>query len=143
MLMPSYVTVNLNGADGKSLQIQNICLKCLQDKDNCKRPHSWIFSVSEIRGVSLYKADQRCLFLYVHHNSDDFQMFFPSQELRTCFYNLIMEMTADEEGITDLDSIGDSGPIQVLSNQSNRFLKQLFRKPIYSSNTKWMNRTVE
>lgn len=113
VLMPSYVTVNLNGADGKSLQIQNICLQCLRDKDDCKRPHSWILSVSEIRGVSLYKADQRCLFLYVHHNCDDFQMFFPSEELRTRFYNLILEMTADEEGITDLDSISDSGPIQV------------------------------
>ncbi|CAG2179826.1 unnamed protein product, partial [Oppiella nova] len=123
ILMPSYVTVNLNGADGKSLQINNICINCMKDKDNCKRPHSWLFNVSEIRGVSLYKADQRCLFLYVHLNCDDFQMFFPSEQLRKSFYDLIIEMTADEEGVTDLDSIADTGPIQFeyeLNEQNRR-----------------------
>ena len=51
IFMPSYVTVNLNAADGKSLQIENICLQCIRDKENCKRLHSWLFSVSTIRGV--------------------------------------------------------------------------------------------
>jgi hypothetical protein len=41
-------------------------------------------------------------------------MFFPSEELRKRFYDLVIEMTADEEGICDLDSIMDTGPIQVL-----------------------------
>jgi mitogen-activated protein kinase kinase kinase 5 len=50
IFMPSYVTVNMNGQDGKSLQINNICLRCLRDKA-CKRPHSWLFSASTIRGV--------------------------------------------------------------------------------------------
>jgi mitogen-activated protein kinase kinase kinase 5 len=62
---------------------------------------------------SLYKSDERCLFLYVHLNSDDFQMFFPSEQLRKRFYELVLEMTADEDGVTDLDSIVDTGPIQV------------------------------
>jgi len=51
IFMPSYVTVNLNGQDGKSLQINNICLQCLKDKEACKRPHEWLFSASTIRGV--------------------------------------------------------------------------------------------
>jgi hypothetical protein len=40
-------------------------------------------------------------------------MFFPSEELRKRFYDLVIEMTADEEGICDLDSITDTGPINV------------------------------
>lgn len=59
---------------------------------------------------SLFKADERCLFLYVHHNNDDFQMFFPSEILRKRFYELIMEMTANP----DLDTaIDDSEAVEV------------------------------
>jgi mitogen-activated protein kinase kinase kinase 5 len=56
IFMPSYVTVNMNGQDGKSLQINNICLRCLRDKETCKRPHSWLFSASTIRGVRYTKT---------------------------------------------------------------------------------------
>lgn len=50
-LMPSYVTVNLNDQDGKSLQINNVCKECLKDANACKRPHKWLFQASNIRGV--------------------------------------------------------------------------------------------
>ena len=50
-LIPSNVTVNLDGTDGKSLQINNVCLQCLKDKNICKRPHSWLILASTIRGV--------------------------------------------------------------------------------------------
>ncbi|XP_069698242.1 mitogen-activated protein kinase kinase kinase 15 isoform X5 [Periplaneta americana] len=102
IFMPSYVNVNL-GAEEKSVQIWNLCMDSM--KGNCRQVHDWLFTASMIRSVSLYKRDERCLFLYVHQNSDDFQMFLPSVQYRQRFYNLILEMTADQEGmVTDLDS---------------------------------------
>ncbi|XP_076678297.1 apoptotic signal-regulating kinase 1 isoform X3 [Andrena cerasifolii] len=102
IFMPSYVNVNL-GAEEKSVQIWNLCLDNM--KSNCKQVHDWLFTANMIRSVSLYKRDERCLFLYVHQNSDDFQMYFPSVQCRQRFYDLILEMTRDEEGmVTDLDA---------------------------------------
>lgn len=100
--MPSYVIVNL-GAEEKSIQITNLCLESM--KKNCKQVHDWLFNASMIRSVSLYKKDERCLFLYVHENSDDFQIFLPSIKYRQRFYDLVLEMTRDQEGmVTDLDA---------------------------------------
>ncbi|CAL1686023.1 unnamed protein product [Lasius platythorax] len=102
ILMPSYVNVNL-GAEEKSIQIWNYCLDNM--RNNCKQVHDWLFTANMIRSVSLYKRDERCLFLYVHQNSDDFQMYLPSVQCRQRFYDLILEMTRDQEGmVTDLDA---------------------------------------
>ncbi|XP_043275456.1 mitogen-activated protein kinase kinase kinase 15 isoform X4 [Venturia canescens] len=102
ILMPSYANVNL-GAEEKSIQIWNLCLDSM--KNNCKQVHDWLFAANMIRSVSLYKRDERCLFLYVHENSDDFQMYFPSAQYRQRFYDLVLEMTADQEGmVADLDA---------------------------------------
>ncbi|XP_052000607.1 mitogen-activated protein kinase kinase kinase 5-like [Xyrauchen texanus] len=40
--------------------------------------HEWTFPASTIRGVSISKFDERSCFLYVLYNSDDFQLYFPS-----------------------------------------------------------------
>ncbi|XP_011303052.1 mitogen-activated protein kinase kinase kinase 5 isoform X2 [Fopius arisanus] len=123
ILMPSYVNVNL-GAEEKSIQIWNLCLDSM--KNNCKQVHDWLFTANMIRSVSLYKRDERCLFLYVHQNSDDFQMFFPSDHCRQRFYDLVLEMTADEEGmVTDLDAYMTDDQIKYeyeLDDQSKRII---------------------
>lgn len=104
IFMPSYITVNL-GAEEKSLQISNTCLNCLRGKDICHQVHDWLFTASQIRSVSLYKRDERSLFLYVHHNGDDFQCYLPSSKCRDRLHKLILEMTVDQEGmVTDLDT---------------------------------------
>lgn len=98
--MPSHVMVNM-GADEKSLQILNTC--CLShSKGNCKKVHDFLFTANQIKSVSLYKRDERCAYLYVHHNSDDFQIYFPSAQCRQRFYKLVLDMTADQEVFVDL-----------------------------------------
>jgi len=102
ILMPSYVNVHL-GAEEKALEIWNVCLDSLNGK--CRQVHHWLFTAEMIKSVSLYKRDERCLFLYVHQNSDDFQMIFPSVQCRQMFYDLVLQLTADlGEAFTDLDT---------------------------------------
>lgn len=98
--MPSYVNINMD-ADEKSIQIINICLA--HSKNACKKVHDFVFNASQIKSVSLYKRDDRCAYLYVHHNSDDFQIYFPSTECRQKFYELILEMASDQEVFVNLD----------------------------------------
>lgn len=121
--LPSFVTIN-HGEDEKSVSITNLCIE--EMKNVCKQQHEWNFSASMIRSVSLYKRDERSVFLYVHQNSDDFQMFFPSETLRNRFYELVLEMTADQEGmVTDLDADLPSGPMQYeyeLDDQGRRIV---------------------
>lgn len=76
---------------------------------------------------SLYKRDERCLFLYVHQNSDDFQIFFPSEAMRKRFYDLLLEMTADQDGIitTEINSDINTDLIKVSSICSFQAVKTM------------------
>lgn len=40
--------------------------------------HRWHFTAANIKAVSASKRDDRSMFLYVHENSDDFNLVFPS-----------------------------------------------------------------
>uniref|UniRef100_A0A182KAK0 mitogen-activated protein kinase kinase kinase n=1 Tax=Anopheles christyi TaxID=43041 RepID=A0A182KAK0_9DIPT len=100
--MPSYVSIHMD-AEQKSIDINNICQQ--HAKGNCLKLHDFNFLASQIKSVSLYKRDERCAYLYVHQNSDDFQMFFPSVQCRQTFYDLILQMTAEQgSGFIDLSS---------------------------------------
>ncbi|XP_063360346.1 mitogen-activated protein kinase kinase kinase 15 [Cydia amplana] len=99
--MPSYLNVNM-GAEQKSVEILNLCLSSIRGQ--CRQVHRWLFTSDMIRSYSLYKRDERCLFLYVSENSDDFQIFLPSEPCRQRLHDLLGDLTADHEKVTDLDT---------------------------------------
>ncbi|XP_053612437.1 mitogen-activated protein kinase kinase kinase 15 isoform X2 [Plodia interpunctella] len=99
--MPSYVNVNM-GAEQKSVEIFNLCMEDMRGE--CRQVHRWLFTSDMIRSYSLYKRDERCLFLYVSENSDDFQIFLPSEVYRQHLHDLLGELTADHEKVADLDT---------------------------------------
>lgn len=108
--LPSYVNVNID-VDEKSIQIVNLCLS--HAKSECKKVHDFLFIASQIKSVSLYKRDERCAYLYVQQNSDDFQIYFPSVQCRQRFYDLILAMTADQgAGFVDLSAESEHNEIK-------------------------------
>ncbi|XP_056682057.1 mitogen-activated protein kinase kinase kinase 15 [Monodelphis domestica] len=49
---------------------------------------------------SISKFDERCCFLYVHDNSDDFQIYFSTEDQCSRFCSLVKEIIADVAGCT-------------------------------------------
>ncbi|XP_053289085.1 mitogen-activated protein kinase kinase kinase 5 isoform X1 [Pleuronectes platessa] len=71
VLQPAIVCVSEDD-ESRTVQLKHVtALK--------KGLHQWTFPASAIRGVSASKIDERSCFLYVHYNSDDFQLCFPSE----------------------------------------------------------------
>lgn len=92
--MPTNITMNLD-AEEKSITISQMCINHMRSLDGCRKPHLWHIKATGIRGLSLYKRDERCVFLYVHDNSDDFQIFFPSESIRARFRSLVLSITGN------------------------------------------------
>uniref|UniRef100_H2QYD6 mitogen-activated protein kinase kinase kinase n=1 Tax=Pan troglodytes TaxID=9598 RepID=H2QYD6_PANTR len=92
---PSYVSIN-NEAEERTVSL-------------------WHVSPTEMvrrKNHNLSKFDERCCFLYVHDNSDDFQIYFSTEEQCSRFFSLVKEMitntagsTVELEGETDGDTL--------------------------------------
>uniref|UniRef100_A0A8B9RHV6 mitogen-activated protein kinase kinase kinase n=1 Tax=Astyanax mexicanus TaxID=7994 RepID=A0A8B9RHV6_ASTMX len=70
---PSYVSIN-SEAEEKNVSIWHV------SPSETKGIHEWNFTASSIKGISISKFDERCCFLYVHDNSDDFQIYFSTED---------------------------------------------------------------
>uniref|UniRef100_A0A8C8Y2V4 mitogen-activated protein kinase kinase kinase n=1 Tax=Panthera leo TaxID=9689 RepID=A0A8C8Y2V4_PANLE len=70
---PSYVSIN-SDAEEKTVFLWHV------SPTEMKQIHEWNFTASSIRGISISKFDERCCFLYVHDNSDDFQIYFSTED---------------------------------------------------------------
>ncbi|XP_067401097.1 mitogen-activated protein kinase kinase kinase 15 isoform X1 [Emydura macquarii macquarii] len=90
---PAYVSIN-NEADERTVSLWHV------SPTEMKQIHEWNFTASSIRGISISKFDERCCFLYVHDNSDDFQIYFSTEGQCSRFCGLVKEILTDAVGST-------------------------------------------
>uniref|UniRef100_A0A670IJC4 mitogen-activated protein kinase kinase kinase n=1 Tax=Podarcis muralis TaxID=64176 RepID=A0A670IJC4_PODMU len=96
---PAYVSIN-NEAEERTVSLWHV-------SPTEKQIHEWNFTASSIRGISISKFDERCCFLYVHDNSDDFQIYFSTEGQCSRFCSLVKEILTDVVGST-LELEGES-----------------------------------
>uniref|UniRef100_A0A8C4LWN4 mitogen-activated protein kinase kinase kinase n=1 Tax=Equus asinus asinus TaxID=83772 RepID=A0A8C4LWN4_EQUAS len=88
---PSYLSIN-NEVEEKTISIWHVL------PDDKKGIHEWNFSASSVRGVSISKFEERCCFLYVLHNSDDFQIYFCTELHCKNLFILIKKSLIERQG---------------------------------------------
>ncbi|XP_078619877.1 mitogen-activated protein kinase kinase kinase 15-like isoform X4 [Branchiostoma floridae x Branchiostoma japonicum] len=98
LFMPSFVTVNTDSSE-KSVHLWHVA-----PPPDSKELHDWKFSAASIKSISLYKRDDRCVFMYIQENLDDFQLFFPADHLRQRFYHLVTSMTEESPEKEEADN---------------------------------------
>ncbi|XP_066104226.1 mitogen-activated protein kinase kinase kinase 5 isoform X1 [Saccopteryx bilineata] len=99
---PSYLSIN-NEVEEKTISIWHVL------PDDEKGIHEWNFSASSVRGVSISKFEERCCFLYVLHNSDDFQIYFCTELHCKKFFEMVNTITEEKgKGVEEGDCEGDS-----------------------------------
>ncbi|MEE6475785.1 hypothetical protein FKM82_010858 [Ascaphus truei] len=115
---PSYLSMN-SEAEVKTISIWHVLpddkeKEAMHGLDNSLTDyegiHEWDFNASTIRGVSISKFEERCCFLYVLHNSDDFQIYFCTELHCKKFFDMVNSITEEigkniEEGECDGDSL--------------------------------------
>ncbi|XP_075996543.1 mitogen-activated protein kinase kinase kinase 15 isoform X5 [Genypterus blacodes] len=104
---PSYVSIN-NEAEEKNVSIWHV------SPAETKGIHDWNFPAMSIKGISISKFDERCCFLYVHDNSDDFQIYFSTEDQCARFCSMVKEMISDGTGnAVELEGEGDGDTLEV------------------------------
>uniref|UniRef100_A0A672Q9L1 mitogen-activated protein kinase kinase kinase n=1 Tax=Sinocyclocheilus grahami TaxID=75366 RepID=A0A672Q9L1_SINGR len=80
---------------------------------NLKGIHEWNFTASSIKGISISKFDERCCFLYVHDNSDDFQIYFSTEDQCGRFCSMVKELITDGSGnAVELEGEGEGDTLE-------------------------------
>ncbi|KAL1766086.1 mitogen-activated protein kinase kinase kinase 15, partial [Sigmodon hispidus] len=103
---PSYVSIN-NEAEERTVSLWHV------SPTEMKQIHEWNFTPSSIKGISLSKFDERCCFLYVHDNSDDFQIYFSTEDQCNRFCSLVKEMLNNGVGsIVELEGEADGDTLE-------------------------------
>ncbi|VDN02245.1 unnamed protein product [Thelazia callipaeda] len=91
---PSFLTLNVSEG--------SIILSHVLESSQQKKPppgiHRWHFTATNIKAVSASKRDDRSMFLYVHENSDDFNLVFPSAAHCNKVMGSLIEMINELDG---------------------------------------------
>uniref|UniRef100_A0A3B3T6Y8 mitogen-activated protein kinase kinase kinase n=1 Tax=Paramormyrops kingsleyae TaxID=1676925 RepID=A0A3B3T6Y8_9TELE len=97
---PSYVSIN-SEAEEKNVSIWHV------SPAETVRDHEWAF----IYHIS--KFDERCCFLYVHDNSDDFQIYFSTEDQCGRFCSMVKELISDGSGnAVELEGEGEGDTLE-------------------------------
>ncbi|MEE6468689.1 hypothetical protein FKM82_008352 [Ascaphus truei] len=103
---PAYVSINKE-ADEMTVSLWHV------SPVELKGIHEWNFTASSVRGISISKFDERCCFLYVHDNSDDFQIYFSTEDQCSRFCTLVKEIITDVVGSTvELEGEADGDTLE-------------------------------
>ncbi|KAG7487358.1 hypothetical protein MATL_G00022380 [Megalops atlanticus] len=103
---PSYVSIN-SEAEEKNVSIWHV------SPADTKGIHEWNFTAASIKGISISKFDERCCFLYVHDNSDDFQIYFSTEDQCGRFCSMVKEVISDGSGnAVELEGEGDGDTLE-------------------------------
>ncbi|XP_036376653.1 LOW QUALITY PROTEIN: mitogen-activated protein kinase kinase kinase 15 [Megalops cyprinoides] len=103
---PSYVSIN-SEAEEKNVSIWHV------SPAETKGIHEWNFTAASIKGISISKFDERCCFLYVHDNSDDFQIYFSTEDQCGRFCSMVKEVISDGSGnAVELEGEGDGDTLE-------------------------------
>ncbi|XP_069493211.1 mitogen-activated protein kinase kinase kinase 15 isoform X2 [Ambystoma mexicanum] len=103
---PAYVSINKEADEG-TVSLWHV------SPVEVKGIHDWNFTASSIRGISISKFDERCCFLYVHDNSDDFQIYFSTEDQCSRFCCLVKEIITDAVGSTvELEGEADGDTLE-------------------------------
>ncbi|XP_043943051.1 mitogen-activated protein kinase kinase kinase 5 [Protopterus annectens] len=100
--LPSYLSIN-NEAEEKTVCIWHV------SPEDMKGIHEWNFTATSIRSVSISKYDERCCFLYVLHNTDDFQIYFCTELHCRRFYEMVNTIIEEVGKSTDDNEFDGEG----------------------------------
>ncbi|KAI5939328.1 Mitogen-activated protein kinase kinase kinase 15 [Manis javanica] len=90
---PAYVAIN-NEAEERMFSLWHAY------PTEMKQIREWNFTVSSIKKISISKFDERCCFLCVHDNYDNFEIYFSTEEQCNRFCSLVKEMITNAVGST-------------------------------------------
>ncbi|XP_034029981.1 mitogen-activated protein kinase kinase kinase 5 [Thalassophryne amazonica] len=95
--------------------------------------HQWTFPASAIRGVSASKIDERICFLYVHYNSDDFQLCFPSDLHCKGFCELVNSLLQQSEDPVQDPGHGTGGVLEYIYETNEKGDKVVLGRGTYGT----------
>uniref|UniRef100_A0A8C9VEU9 mitogen-activated protein kinase kinase kinase n=1 Tax=Scleropages formosus TaxID=113540 RepID=A0A8C9VEU9_SCLFO len=102
---PSYLTIN-NDVEERTVSIWHVAP---EDK---KALHEWNFPATLVRGVSISKFDERSCFLYVLHNSEDFQIYFCTERHCKRFCDLVNSITEEARRAPEEADCDNTEPLE-------------------------------